>query len=109
MIIKNKNIKELMFDPIKVKELFISNDESISFAEIKLSGDNSKSKNIASDVYYYIIEGNGKFIINKKEHKVEAGDLVLIQKNTEYFDKGEMKMISISTPAFNRNNIKFID
>ena len=109
MIIKNKDIKEFVFDPIKVKELFKKNDDSISFAEIKLSGTNSMSKNLVSDVFYYIVEGSGKFFINKIEHQVEAGDLLIIPKNTEYYDEGDMKMFSISTPAFNNDKIEYID
>ena len=108
MIIKNKKISEFIFNPIKVKDLYKKDNQSISFAEIKLSGVNKKQKNTVSELYYYIVKGSGKFIIKNSEYSVETGDLVIISKNTPYYDIGEMKMIAISIPAFNQNNVEFI-
>ena len=109
MIIRNQKIKEQEFDPIKVKQLFVKGNKSVSFVEIRLSGKNLKSKNTDSDVYYYVVEGRGKFVINNNEYLVKTGDLIIINKGTAYYDEGEMKLFSISIPAFNRKNTKYLD
>ena len=52
---------------IAVQELLSSQEsESMSVAMIKLDGTNKKNRNNGSNMYYFVLEGEGAFIIEKK-------------------------------------------
>ena len=104
-VIRESEIKELEFPNINVKELIDSDKPSFSIAKIKLKGVNDKTKNTLSDVYYYILEGSGKFVIDGAEHSVNKGDLVCIPKNSVYQDSGNLLMLSICLPKFNFDKV----
>lgn len=107
-VIKSSSIQASPFNSIKVQEL-VSEDvaSKMSVAIIELSGVNQKSKNMLSDMFYFILEGSGIFKIDDIEHKVSRGDLIVIPKNTFYFDSGDMKMLSFCSPRFDENNIVY--
>ena len=56
---------------------------------------------------YYVVEGEGKFIIHDEEYKVKKGDIIEIPKNTEFTYVGKMKLLFISAPAYEHSD--FID
>jgi len=109
-VIENKKIKEFSFGPIKVKELL--NDqafENFSLAKITLDGANDLAFNKKSDLIYYILDGDGEFIIENQVFKVTAGDVVFIPKNTKCQDKGKMTLLAFSNPRFDPNNYEKVD
>jgi mannose-6-phosphate isomerase-like protein (cupin superfamily) len=53
-----------------------------------------------SDLYYYIIEGEGEFSVGGEIFSVKATDAILVPKETEYGYSGKMKYILFMTPAF---------
>ena len=108
-VINENDIEQFTFASVKVRELFKTDDPSISVAEINLSGENDKNKNTGSDMFYYVIEGNGRFIINDKEYAVKKGSLVFIPKGASYQDIGELKMISLAIPKFDQKNVVFLN
>ena len=66
--------------------------------------------NKASTHIYYIIEGFGKFCINKEIMEVRKGDLIEIPKNIEFVYSGNMKILLIMNPGFKpENNIEVKD
>jgi mannose-6-phosphate isomerase-like protein (cupin superfamily) len=60
-------------------------------------------------MFYYILSGNGQFIIDEVPHRVSKGDLICIPKGSTYQDDGNMEMLSISSPKFDRNSVIFSD
>ena len=74
---------------------------NFSGALIEIDGDHGKIKCINEDRIYFIVEGNGKFIINNKEEAVSENDLVFIPKNMPYNIIGKMKYFLICSPEFN--------
>lgn len=107
-VINEKNIRELSFSKVKVKNLLENNNPSASVSKISLNGENEKCKNNESDIYYYIIKGEGLFYINNKKYPVAEGCLVYIPKNAIYQDTGNLEMVAFSTPKFNVDNVEFI-
>ena len=53
-----------------------------------------------STFLFYIIEGNGKWFIDKKEFEVETGDVVIVPKNTKFYYTGRLKQICVTAPAW---------
>ena len=104
IIVNENNIQEFTFANVQVKELFNSDDPSVSIANIRLSGKNEKNKNIGSDMFYYVTEGEGMFVINDKKYPVSKGSLVCIPMGAVYQDSGNLTMLSISVPKFNRES-----
>ena len=57
---------------------------------------------------YYIIQGQGKFILNNEEKEVREGDVVEIPPNVEFTYKGEMKLVMIIAPPWKEEYIEII-
>lgn len=67
---------------------------------------------VKSHFIYYIIEGNGVFILNDERIEAKATDLIVIPPNTRIYYFGKMKMTLTVTPAFkeeNERHIRFIE
>ena len=84
---------------MKIDEYNINSD--FSGALIEINGDHGKIKCLNEDRIYFIINGNGKFIINDKEAKVETNDVIFVPKNAPYNIIGKMKFFMICSPEFN--------
>jgi len=77
---------------------------SICFVEIN---NNRKSycKIKNSPIFYYIIEGDGIFMIDN-DLKVKQGDLLEIATNKKYTYKGNLKMLEIIPNSFENLSIE---
>lgn len=53
-----------------------------------------------SNFIYYIIEGNGTWIIEDKEHEVQAGDVVVVPAGKIFWFRGNLKQICVTAPAW---------
>lgn len=53
-----------------------------------------------SEFNYYIIEGNGFFMLNDVRHDVTKGNLIVIPPGTKYSFGGQLKMLLINTPPW---------
>ena len=74
--------------------------KNASAAYFKVNGEHGKVKSKLCDRVYYVIDGNGRFIINGKTIKVRKTDVVIVPKNTPYNYKGKMTLLLVHTPAF---------
>jgi mannose-6-phosphate isomerase-like protein (cupin superfamily) len=90
--------KEKQMGIMKIQEYLINPNFSATLIEI--DGEHKTIKCLKEDRIYFIIEGNGKFIINNKESNVSVNDLIFISKNTPYNIIGKMKYLLIHSPAF---------
>ena len=62
--------------------------------------------------YYYIIEGEGSFFLDREEIEVEAGDLVVAEPMTKVYYLGEMDVLLISSPPWSEEqerHIRYVD
>ncbi len=75
--------------------------EKISFVLIKTSqGHQTTIIEHKSDFIYYIVEGNGHFVINKLIEPCTQGDLIVIPAGTPFTYKGIFKMLLSCTPPW---------
>lgn len=104
-IVQHNNVKAANYGNIIVEDLINEKKHNISFAKVKLIGEQKTSLNKNSDIYYYVLEGEGFFYIEEtKKVAVAKGDLVYIPKGTKYKDEGELILLAISNPRFNRED-----
>ena len=90
-----------------IKEYKINSD--FSGALVEINGNHGTTKCLKEDRIYFIIEGEGKFIINNKENNVSVNDLIFIKKNTPYNIIGKMKYLLICSPEFNPEDDVFLE
>lgn len=67
---------------------------------------------LKSHLIYYIIEGQGTFVLDDEKVEAQAGDLIVIPPKTRIHYFGKMKMVLTVSPAFkeeNERHVRFID
>lgn len=99
MIIKSSEADQIERGPMKIKAYKINPD--FSGALIEINGKHGKIKCLNEDRIYFIIEGDGKFILNDEEIAVSENDIVFIPKETPYDINGKLKFFLICSPEFN--------
>jgi len=75
--------------------------KNASAAYFEVDGSHGKVKTTSSDRIYFVLDGEGEFIINEKIVPVKKTDVVIVPKNTPYNYRGKMKLLLVHTPAFN--------
>jgi len=58
---------------------------------------------------YFVINGKGKFTIEKEVVSVEMNDVIIIPKNTPYDFQGNMRLLLVNSPAFDRKADKRLE
>jgi mannose-6-phosphate isomerase-like protein (cupin superfamily) len=53
-----------------------------------------------SEFNYYVLRGEGYFILNDEKQAVKQGDLIVIPPGTKYSFGGTLKMLLINTPHY---------
>jgi len=56
--------------------------------------------------FYYILRGNGVFVINDLKYEVGAGQLVEIPPKSPFNYSGRMEMLLVMEPPFSPNEIR---
>lgn len=65
-----------------------------------------------STYQWFLIEGQGVFVINDEKHLAGAGDLVVVPPKNRMHYFGNMKMVLVTTPAYeekNEHEVRIID
>lgn len=107
MIIKSSSANKKIVGPMKISEYKINPD--FSGALIEINGDHGKLKCLKEDRIYYIIEGNGKFLVGKEEFDVSGSDLIFVPKGTQYNMKGKLKYFMLCSPEYNSKDDVWLD
>jgi len=104
-VIHEKDIEEKGNEETKFRDLFNSDNPSISIAKIsRQTNDQTKGYDNVSDNFYYVLEGKGICVTDNQEVKLEKGDLIVIPNKTKYKNVGSLKLLAISVPKFNKSN-----
>lgn len=88
------------------------NHEMLDVAIATITGrypDERRIVNQQCDELAYLFEGKGKIVINHEEHKLSAGDVVLIEAGEKYFWEGNMKLFLSCRPAWNTDQHQVVD
>jgi len=109
-IIRSKNLKENDYSATKVTDIINSEEWPFSIAKVRKVGDDIKTGfDTESDVAYYVLEGEGKCVINGEEKNIKKGDCVLMKKGTKYKNLKGLTLLAISFPRFDRNKRKYTE
>ena len=73
-------------------------------AILNVSGTHGAVKDLVSDRFYVVKEGNGKFKIDGEEYLVGLNDVVIVPPNTIFDFSGEMKLVMFCSPPFDPKN-----
>lgn len=68
--------------------------------------------NKVSTMFYYVLEGKGKFFLNGVATPVKATDLLVIPPKTKIYYLGKMKLILVTAPAWSAKDevhVRYID
>ncbi len=77
--------------------------QNASAAYFEVNGSHGKVKTTLSDRIYFVIDGEGEFILNGKKILVGKTDVIVIPKNTPYnykAKKGVLKLFLVHVPAY---------
>ncbi len=88
------------------------NHEMLDMAIAKVSGrypDERWVVNKQCAELAYVFEGKGKIVVNNEEHKLNAGDAVLIEADEKYYWEGHMKLFISCRPAWNKEQHQIVD
>ena len=110
---KKKKIPEVLIDNEKgvyrsrdgvlILEIEKNSDYSLAFGELVVGEKNKKHK-IEMQELYYIIQGQGKMIIEDKEQEIEKGDIITIpaKATQQMINSGSvsLKFLMIVNPPY---------
>lgn len=89
-----------------------SDDKDINGAFVKLTGrepDDGRVVNLVCKELAYVINGSGIIVIEDKETKLKAGDLVLIEPGEKFFWNGNMELFLPCAPAWYPEQYKKVE
>lgn len=92
---------------MEIREYMINSN--FSGALVEINGEHKAMKSIREDRIYFIVEGEGKFIINGEERSVSVEDLIFIPKGISYNLNGRMKYFLVCSPGFNPEGDIFLN
>ena len=109
-IIKEAELQEIDRKVVKVWD-YLNTEEypGLSVSKVKIVGKQMLGMDQESDTAYYVLEGEGQFIIEDKTHDVKKGDLVFIPHGTKYKDTAGLTLLAISTPRFERGKRTYFE
>ena len=106
LLIRFSEISSIVMGALMDLLIFLSTISAISFSFILPI---TESKMINATRAYFILEGNGEFIIDDISEKVEQYDLFIVNTDQTYEYKGKMKMIEFNSPATDSSNYERVD
>jgi len=103
---ENKFVYRLPDKPSFSQEGLAGYNYSLGLDDISISvedcfkGHDRYHTNTYSKKIYYVIDGEGKFVIDGNIYNVKKEDVVCIPPNTEFVFAGKMRLLLIMNPAF---------
>lgn len=101
-VIRRNQLFRIKNDPMSIIPYKINPEFSASL--VKIDGIHGQIMCKGEDRIYFILEGEGKFIIDRMEFNVKSEDLVFVPMNTPYDIIGTMKYLLVCSPAFNQDD-----
>jgi mannose-6-phosphate isomerase-like protein (cupin superfamily) len=101
-----KDAYEFGWEGLKAKAYSdASNFKEASVSVFYVTGSHGKVKSLVSNRIYYVLEGEGEFIINNEIIPVKITDVVIVPKNTPYDYKAKkgttLKLFLVHSPSWN--------
>ena len=75
----------------------------------KVGDDIKTGADTESNVAYYVLEGEGKCVINGVEHNIKKGDVFLSPHGTKYKNLKGLTLLAIASPRFDRKKREYFE
>jgi mannose-6-phosphate isomerase-like protein (cupin superfamily) len=85
------------------------NDKDINVAFVEINGrypDSGKMFNEECKEIAFVVEGDGKVVVNDEEFVLEKGDLILIEPKEHFYWEGKLKVLLSCSPAWTLEQYK---
>jgi len=84
-------------------QIYVGNEENVGFNAllVTVNGRHPKKKMIDTVRNYYVIEGEGTFVLDGTPHQVKSGDLFIVGAGHEYEYSGKMKLFEFNVSPDN--------
>ncbi len=115
MIIRRDSVETISFDGLEIRDYTAGCDTSSSLAEITVpvGGRHSEAWSKRSDKYYYVIAGQIRFMLDRAEHDLAAGDSCLVPQGSHFAYENRTEkpttLLLIHTPSFDLDSEVFAD
>lgn len=109
--LKQQSVKKISNDACVITE-YPLNHANLDMAIAKISGRYPTERRVVNnecDELAYVLQGQGKIVINHEEHPLSEGDVVLIEAGEKYFWNGNMQIIMSCQPAWNEEQHELVD
>ena len=110
MIYKRKNALETQKHGVKMwiygRDPEVEN-AAVAYQETE-TGHAQEFYHETSAFVFYIVEGEGVWIIEGEEHPVEASDVVVVPPGKKFYYRGNLKQICVTAPAWNEEHEKHV-
>ncbi len=94
----------ITFDKVGIKGRILTSSEISPKTEFLLvnteKGHQTSIIEHECDFTYYVLSGEGYFLVEDQKYSCETGNLIIIPKNTKFTYKGKLKMLLVVTPPF---------
>jgi mannose-6-phosphate isomerase-like protein (cupin superfamily) len=109
IIIRPGKLKEKSHRATKVTDILKT--KKFNIAKVRIMKTNNEVKfgyDKKSDVAYYVLQGEGGFVINEKEYRLKKGDCIFCPKGTKYKSLKGLTLLAIASPPSDRKNRRYI-
>lgn len=87
-------------------------DHDVGAAVVEITNrypDSGSVVNKESKLLCYIIEGEGRLVLEEEIVRLEEGDVIVIEPEETYYWEGNLKLVSVSTPPWNPQQHELVD
>jgi len=106
-IIRSGKSKEIKFGNNRIAEILST--KRFSIAKVRKIGNDSKlGYHIKSDAAYYVLEGEGDIVVNRRKYYLKKGDFVFYPKGTRYKHHKGLTLLAIDSPPFDRKDRVYV-
>jgi mannose-6-phosphate isomerase-like protein (cupin superfamily) len=102
-VIKKEQASEYTNGPNCSGYEFDLGDKNLDGAFVSVAGrfpENGRVVNEECREIAYVLEGNGKIVINDQEFEIASGSLIVIEKGEKFFWAGDFKLFVYCSPAW---------
>lgn len=71
-----------------------------SISHMDVDGERKLTSNTTSDIIFYILSGEGVFVIDGQRFSIKPSDVLHVPKNTQFGYFGTMQFVEVMTPAW---------
>lgn len=110
-LIKKEQSQEFKNGDTCIADEYPIHDPDINIALIKITGrypENGYTTNELCKEIAYVVEGEGRVVVEGKEIEIKNGDVVFLEPREKFYWEGNLTMVMSCTPAWTLEQHKII-